>query len=113
MLGVVLAVAGAFLAANILAEYELEGSTYVPWLGALAFGVLVGEAIGSGGRWTGWPAAGVGAAIAFLGFLYAGRLETDSGVEPFDATTWVAAVIAAAIAAFRLRPVRSSTTPAP
>ena len=101
MLGVALAVVGAFLAANILAEYELEG--YVPWAGALAFGVLVGEAIGTAGRWTGWPAAIVGAVIAFAGFAYAGRLETDE-VEPFAATTWIAAVVAAAIAAYRLRP---------
>jgi hypothetical protein len=103
MLGVALAVAGAFLAANILAEYEMQG--YVPWAGALAFGVLVGEAIGTAGRWTGWPAAAVGAVIAFAGFAYAGRLETDGGVEPYAATTWIAAVVAAGIAAYRLRPV--------
>lgn len=108
MLGVVLALAGAFLAANILAEYELEG--YVPWVGALAFGVLVGEAIGSGGRWTGWVAAAVGAVIAFFGFAYAGWLETDGGVEPFAATTWLAAAVAAVVAVFRLKPSRSSTT---
>ena len=108
MLGVVLAVAGAFLAANILAEYELEG--YVPWAGALAFGVLVGEAIGTGGRWSGWPAAVVGAAIAFAGFAYAGRLETDGGVEPYAATTWVAALLAAAVAGYRLRPPKPRST---
>jgi hypothetical protein len=108
MLGVVLAIAGAFLAANILAEYELEG--YVPWAGALAFGVLVGEALGTAGRWTGWPAAIVGAVIAFASFAYAGRLETDGGVEPFAATTWVAAAVAAAIAAFRLRPTAERTS---
>lgn len=102
MLGLALAIVGGFLAANILAEYELEG--YVPWAGALAFGVLVGEALGTVGRWTGWAAAAVGAALAFAGFAYAGRLETDGGVEPFAATTWAAAALAAAVAAFRLRP---------
>lgn len=102
MLGVALAVVGAFLAANILAEYELEG--YVPWAGALAFGVLVGEALGTAGRWTGWTAAVVGAVLAFAAFAYAGRLETDNGVEPFATTTWIAALVAAGVAAFRLRP---------
>jgi hypothetical protein len=101
---VVLATLGALLAAFIMAEYELEGFT--PWAAALAVGVLVGEVVSSLGRWRGAVPMAVTAAIAGGGILYGARLET-SGIEPFAMVAWPAAALAAAVAAWNVRPSTS------
>lgn len=101
---VVLATLGALLAAFIMAEYEFEGLT--PWASGLAVGVLVGELVSSLGRWRGVVPMVVTAVIAGGGILYGQRLETG-GVEPFALVAWPAAALAAAVAAWNVRPSRS------
>ena len=107
---VVLAVLGVLLAAFIMAEYEFEGFT--PWAAGLAVGVLVGEVLSGLGRWRGSAAMVVAAAIAAGGLLYGQRLETSGGVEPWAQVTWGAAALAAAIAAWSVRPRPTTSTSA-
>jgi len=101
---VILAAAGAVLAAFIMAEYEFEGLT--PWAAAVAVGVLVGEVVAGLGRWYGAAAMAVTATLAAGGLLYGQWLESDSGVEPWAHIAWPAAALAAAIAAWNVRPRR-------
>ena len=107
ILAVVVAALGAALAALIMAEYEFEG--YTPWAAGLAVGVLVGEVLLALGRWTGVAAMVVGAALAAAGVLWGAWLESDGGVEPYSALAFGAAVLAAAVAAWTVRPKRVAT----
>lgn len=107
ILAVILAVLGAALAALIMAEYEFEGFT--PWAAGVAVGVLVGEVVVALGRWTGPLAMAVSSAIAAGAVLWGGWLESDEGVEPYSALAFAAAAIAAAIAAWTVRPKRTAT----
>ena len=101
-LAVLVAAVGVALAALIMAEYEFEG--YTPWAAGLAVGVLVGEALLALGRWTGRVAMVVGAALAAGGVLWGEWLESDRGVEPYSALAFGAAALAAAVAAWTVRP---------
>ena len=105
ILAVLVAVLGAALSALIMAEYEFEG--YTPWAAGLAVGVLVGEVLVALGRWTGVAAMVVGAAIAAGGVLWGGWLESDRGIEPYSALAFGAAALAAALAAWTVRPKRA------
>lgn len=107
ILGVVVAALGAVLAALIMAEYEFEG--YTPWAAGLAVGVLVGEAILALGRWTGVAAMAGAGAIAAGGVLWGAWLESDRGVEPYSALAFGAGALAAAVAAWTVRPRRPAT----
>lgn len=107
ILAVLVAVLGAALAALIMAEYEFEG--YTPWAAGLAVGVLVGEVLVALGRWTGVAAMVAGAALAAGGVLWGAWLESDSGVEPYSALAFGAAALAAAVAAWTVRPRRVAT----
>lgn len=103
----VLAVLGTALAALIMAEYEFEGST--PWAAGLAVGVLVGEVLGALGRWSGVVAMIVGGTLAAAGVLWGAWLETSGGIEPYSALAFGAAALAAAVAAWLVRPQRAAT----
>ncbi len=107
ILGVIAAALGAALAALIMAEYEFEG--YTPWAAALAVGVLVGESILALGRWSGGLAMVAAGAIAAGALLWGAWLESDQGVEPYSALAFGAAAIAAAVAAWTVRPKRPAT----
>jgi hypothetical protein len=98
---------GAVLAAFIIAEYEFEGFT--PWLAALGIGFLAGEIVGGLGRWRGRAAMPVTGAIAAGAILYGEWLESDSGLEPWSHLAWGAAVVAAAVAAWSVRPRTAPT----
>jgi hypothetical protein len=108
MAAVVLAVLGGFLASMIMAEYEFEGFT--PWMAALAVGVLTGEVVAGLGKWLGPQAMVVTGAVAAGSMLYGEWLESDAGVEPWSHLAWGAAALAAAVAAWTVRPkkIRSS-----
>ena len=106
ILGAVAAAACAALAALIMAEYEFTGIT--PWVAALAVGVLVGEVVGSVGRWRSAAATAFAAVTAAGGLLWGQWLESDSGVEPWAVVAWPAAALAAAVAAWSVRPRRSA-----
>jgi hypothetical protein len=106
ILGVVLAAAGALLAALILSEYEFVGAT--PWAAALAVGVLVGEVVRGVGRLRGPVAMAIAGALAAGALLWGEWLESDSGVEPYSTIAFAAAVAAAAVAAWDVRGRRSS-----
>jgi hypothetical protein len=106
ILGLVAAVAAAAVAAFVVSEYEFVGLT--PWAAGLAFGVLVGELLASVGRWRGRVAMVVAALIAGGALLWGEWLESDSGVEPYSSVAYGAALLAAAIAAWNVRPSTSS-----
>lgn len=110
ILGLLLAVGGAALAALIMAEYEFTG--YTPWAAGIAVGVLVGESLGTLGRWRGPVAMAIGAVIAAASLLWGQWLESDEGVEPYSALAFGAAALAAAIAAWNVRPSKVAATPA-
>lgn len=101
ILGLVAAVAGAMLAALIVSEYEFVGFT--PWAAGLAIGVLVGEVMGSFGRWRGRLAMVLAAVIAGGAVLWGEWLESDSGVEPYSTVAFAAAALAAGVAAWNVR----------
>lgn len=94
-----LAAALAALAAYVLGEYELTPMT------AVAAGVVVGfglaEVVLVVGRRPGPLPAVVVAALGAAALLWAGWLDTDRGVEPYRATAWVGAAVAAAVAGVR------------
>jgi hypothetical protein len=109
-LAVVAAIAGAALAAEIMAEYEFTGWT--PWAAGLAVGVLVGELVATVGRWHGPVPMAVSGAIAAACLLWGEWLESDKGLEPWSNVAFGAAALAAAVAVWNTRPlpVRPSTT---
>ena len=99
VLALVLAAVVAVLAAYVLGEYELTPVT------ALLAGVVVGFALAEVvlvvGRRSGVAPAVVVAAMAAGALLWAGWLDTDRGVEPYRATAWAGAAVAAAVAGVR------------
>jgi hypothetical protein len=105
---VVLAALGGALAAFIMAEYEFTGIT--PWAAALAVGVMVGELVASLGRWHGLAAMVVAAAVAGGSLLYGEWLESDRGIEPWAQVAWGAALLAAVVAAWNVRPLGARVT---
>jgi hypothetical protein len=107
-LAVIAALAGAALAAWIMAEYEFEG--YTPWAAGIAVGVLVGELIASVGRWKGPAAMGVSGVIAAASLLWGEWLESDRGIEAYSMLAVWAAVVAAVVAAWTTRPLSSRTS---
>lgn len=105
-LGVIAAALGAAFAALVMSEYEFVGVT--PWASGLAVGVLVGEVVGNLGRWRGRVAMVVSGAIAVGSILWGEWLESDSGVEHYSKVAFAAAALAAAVAAWNVRPSTSS-----
>lgn len=104
--GAVLAAIAAALAALIVSEYEFVGIT--PWAAGLAIGVLVGEVMAGLGRWHGRVAMVAAAVIAFAAVVWGEWIESDSGVEPYSKVAFAAAAVAAAVAAWNVRPRTSS-----
>jgi len=114
ILGVLAAALGAALAALIVSEYEFVGIT--PWAAGLAIGVLIGELLATGGHVRGRVAMVVAAALSIGSVLWGEWLESDSGVEPYSKVAFGAALLAAAVAAWNVRPTkvsRASTSPGP
>ena len=105
-LGVIAAALGAAFAALVISEYEFVGFT--PWAAGLAVGVLVGEVVGNVGRWRGRAAMLVSAALAAGSIVWGQWLESDSGVEAYSTVAFAAAALAAAVAAWNVRPDTSS-----
>ncbi|MEN3272160.1 MAG: hypothetical protein V7636_921 [Actinomycetota bacterium] len=105
-LGVIVAVLGGAMAAFIVSEYEFVGFT--PWAAGLAIGVLVGEVLSTGGRLRGRVVMVLAGALAACAVLWGEWLESDSGVEPYSKVAFGAAALAAAVAAWSVRPNTSS-----
>ena len=109
ILGVLGAVLGAVLAAFIVSEYEFVGFT--PWAAGLAIGVLVGEVLSTGGRLRGRWVMVLAAVLSAGSVLWGEWIGTDSGVAPYAKVAFAAAVVAAVVAAWSVRPnVRTSTS---
>ena len=106
ILGVIAAALGAALAALIVSEYEFVGVT--PWAAGLAIGVLVGEVLASGGRLRGRGVMALAAVLSIGSVLWGEWLESDSGVEPYSKVAFGAAVLAAVVAAWSVKPRTSS-----
>ena len=101
----VLCAAGAVVLGFILGEYEF--SLWIGLVAGLVVGFLLAElALGVAGE-RDWVVAGVIAVIAAGALLWAGRVDSDGGVEPYPVTAVLGAVLAAAVALWRLRPVRA------
>ena len=101
-LALVAAAAVASLTALILGEYELTLAT------AAAAGLVVGfglpEVLLGIARWRGLVPAALGAVLAGGSLLWAGWIGAGEGLAPIRSTAWVGVVLAAALAAVRLRP---------
>lgn len=93
------AAAVAALGALMLGEYEFTGS--LPFIAGPLFGLVIGEVVVGVGRSRAIPVAVGAAAIAFGGIAWAGWIDSTEGVEPVKGLVWVAALIAAAVAALR------------
>ena len=106
ILGVVGAALGGALAALIVSEYEFVGFT--PWAAGLAIGVLVGEVLATGGRLRGRWVMVLAAALSVASVLWGEWLESDAGVEPYSKVAFGAALLAAAVAAWSVKPSTSS-----
>ena len=106
ILGVIAAAIGAALAAFIVSEYEFVGVT--PWAAGLAIGVLVGELLATGGHLRGRVVMVFAGALAAGAVLWGEWLESNSGVEPYSKVAFAAAVLAAAVAAWSVKPSTSS-----
>ena len=103
-LAAVLSAAAAVILGFILGEYEF--SLWIGVVAGLVVGFLLAElALGVAGE-RAWVLAGVIAAVAAGALLWAGRVDSDGGVEPYPVTAVLGAVLAAAVALWRLRPVR-------
>ncbi|MEA3055634.1 MAG: hypothetical protein QOD30_1066 [Actinomycetota bacterium] len=105
-LGVLAAVLGAALAALIVSEYEFVGFT--PWAAGLAIGVLVGEVLATGGRLRGRAVMALAGVLSAASVLWGEWLESESGVESYAKVAFAAAVVAAVVAAWSVRPSTSS-----
>lgn len=93
------AAAVAALGALMLGEYEFTGS--LPFIAGPLFGLVIAEVVVGVGRSRAIPVAVGAAAIAFGGIAWAGWIDSTEGVEPVKGLVWVAAAIAAAVAALR------------
>ena len=99
----------AALAALIMGEYELTLPTAAATGLVLGFGlpeVVLGIA-----RWRGAVPAGAGALLAGGSLLWAAWIGAGEGLEPVRGTAWAGVAIAAALAAWRLRPTARGTSP--
>lgn len=108
-LGVVCGVAAAALGALILGEYEFTGS--LPFVAGPLFGLAVGEVVVGVGRQRSVPVGVLAAATAFGGIAWAGWIDANQGVEPVKGLVWVAAVLAALVAALRTTNLRRGQAP--
>lgn len=101
----------AALTALILGEYDLT-FTYAVAAG-LVVGVGLPEIVLGVAGWRGFVPAGVTALLGGGSLLWAGWIASGRGVAPLRATVWVGVVLAAALAAWRLRPreVRAAGAP--
>ena len=100
----VLAAAAAVVLGFILGEYEF--SVWIGVMAGLVVGFLLAElALGVAGE-RNWVLAGVIAAVSAGALLWAGRIDSDGGVEPYPSAAALGAVLAAVVALWRLRPVR-------
>ena len=100
----VLSVAAAVILGFILGEYEFS-----LWIGVVAgvvVGFLLAELALAVAAERDWVLAGLIAAVAAGALLWAGRVDSDGGVEPYPVTAVLGGVLAAAVALWRLRPVR-------
>ena len=103
-LAAVLCTAAAVVLGFILGEYEF--SLWIGVVAGLVVGFLLAElALGVAGE-RAWVVAGLVAVIAAGALLWAGRVDSDGGVEPYPVTAILGAALAAAVAVWRLRPVR-------
>lgn len=104
-LALVAVTVAAALAALIMGEYELTLGT------AAAMGLVLGlglpEVVLGISRWRGYPPAVVTALLAGGSVLWAGWISSGRGVAPMRATVWLGVVLAAVVAAARLRPRRA------
>lgn len=98
-LALMLAAAIGALAAYVLGEYELTPVTAL--VAAVVIGFGLAEVVLVVGRRAGVVPAVVVAALAAGTLLWAGWLDTDRGVEPYRATAWAGAAVAAAVAGVR------------
>lgn len=101
-LGVIVGVLAAALAALIVSEYEFVGFT--PWAAGLAIGVLVGEVLATLGKLRGRAVMVLAAVLAAGAVLWGEWLESESGVEQYAKVAFGAAVVAAVVAAWSVRP---------
>jgi hypothetical protein len=98
-LGIVCGVLTAALGAGILGEYEFKGTLAV--VGGPLFGLVIGEVIVGAGRSRSLPVAVVGAVLGFAAIVWAGLIESHN-LHPMYSGVWVAAVLAAITAYFRV-----------
>jgi hypothetical protein len=105
--GVLCGVAAAAIGALILGEYEFSG--YLPFVAGPLFGLVIGEIVVGIGRARSLPVAGVSAAAAFAGIVWAGWIDSSDGLEPVKPLVWVAAALAAAAALLRIVGLASRT----
>lgn len=89
----------AALGALILGEYEFVGM--LPFVAGPLFGLAIGEVVTGVGRLRSVAVAVVCAVLAFGGIAWAGWIDSSEGVEPVKQLVWVAAALAAAVAAGR------------
>lgn len=101
-LALLAAAAAAVLTALVLGEYVLTAGTAVA--AGLVVGFLLAEIVLGIARWRGAVPAVTGAVLAGGSLAWAGWIEAGRGVAPIRSTVWVGVVIAAALAAARLRP---------
>ena len=101
----------AALTALILGEYDLTLSY------AVAAGLVVGfglpEIVLGVAAWRGIVPAALTALLGGGSLAWAGWIASGRGVAPYRATVWVGVVLAAVLAAWRLRPqsVREAAPP--
>ena len=92
----------AALAALIMGEYELTLATAAATGLVLGFGLP--EVVLAISRWRGLVPAAATGALAGGSVLWAGWISSGRGVAPLRATVWVGVLLAAVVAAARLRP---------
>lgn len=111
VLGLGCAAVVAALGALILGEYEFEGT--LPLVAGPLFGLVVGEVVVGVGRSRGYWVALVAGTIAFAGIGWAGWIDSSQGVEPVKDMVWLAAALAAAVAAVRTMGLFARRPPGP
>ncbi len=90
----------AWLASQILGEYEFEG--WLPVVAGPVVGLLVAETVVTVGRWRDPAIAVFCASASALSLVWAGHI--DAGVEDVTSLVWVAAVLGAVTAYLRVQP---------
>lgn len=102
----VVGAAVAALGALILGEYEFTG--LLPYVAGALFGLVIGEVVVGVGRDRSWAMAIVAGALAAGGIAWAGWIDSSEGIEPVKGLVWVAAALAAVVAAARTASWRRS-----